>query len=266
MRRAKSLVATGEIELMSTTVLPGESPSATPPGPNSTFSTSGVSGTIVITTSACSAASRPEAHAPPPFSASSDGTALRLCRNNSCPPFWRCPAMGRPIMPSPMKPIFTTVAPCPRLRSCAQIRRDPAKTGRCCGFRLVFAADPSGVALPVERFEQEGVVDLTGAGFVATGVVRNLDVRDPVLQAAVGRQQFSIHALLVVEIELKKGVRRADRVQDGNRLVDAVEMEAWNVLRVDGLYQKPNASIGELLPCEAQVLDEHAPDAVGVDG
>ena len=47
MRRAKSLVAIGEMELMSTTIFPGESPSATPPLPNSAASTCGVSGTIV---------------------------------------------------------------------------------------------------------------------------------------------------------------------------------------------------------------------------
>src|SRR3954470_17965088 len=164
----------------------------------------------------------------------------------------------------PDEPIFTTVAPCPRLRSCAQIRRDPAKTGRCCGFRLVFAADPSGVAFTVERFEQEGVVDLTGAGFVATGVVRNLDVRDPVLQAAVGRQQFSIHALLVVEIELKKGVRRADFVQDGNDLFHAVEMEAWDVFRVHGLHEEADARPPELIGREAQVFDQGLPHAIRV--
>jgi hypothetical protein len=55
MRRAKSLVAMGEIELMSITVLPGVRPSATPPGPNSTASTWGVSGSIRITMSACRA-------------------------------------------------------------------------------------------------------------------------------------------------------------------------------------------------------------------
>jgi hypothetical protein len=49
---AKDLVAIGEIELMSTTTLPLPMPCATPFSPNSTASTSGVSGTMVNTTSA----------------------------------------------------------------------------------------------------------------------------------------------------------------------------------------------------------------------
>ena len=48
MRAAKPLVAIGLIEDMSITSLPAVSPSATPCGPNSTRSTSGVSGTIRI--------------------------------------------------------------------------------------------------------------------------------------------------------------------------------------------------------------------------
>ena len=45
---ANSLVAIGEIELMSTTILPFDKPSATPPAPKRTVSTSGVSGTMVM--------------------------------------------------------------------------------------------------------------------------------------------------------------------------------------------------------------------------
>ena len=48
MRFANALVSIGEIELMSITILPCASPSATPFAPNSTFSTSGVSGTMVM--------------------------------------------------------------------------------------------------------------------------------------------------------------------------------------------------------------------------
>jgi len=64
---AKTLVAMGEIELMSTTVLPLTRPAAMPSAPNSAASTSGVSGTMVTgtmvkTMSARSATSRAEAH------------------------------------------------------------------------------------------------------------------------------------------------------------------------------------------------------------
>ncbi len=57
MRFAKTFVSSGEIELMSTTVLPFDRPAATPSSPNSTASTSGVSGTIRKTMSACLATS-----------------------------------------------------------------------------------------------------------------------------------------------------------------------------------------------------------------
>jgi len=69
---AKSLVATGEIELMSTTILPGVKPSATP-----SLATSGVSGTMTMTMSAFCATSFDEAHVLP-REASSAGTPDRL--------------------------------------------------------------------------------------------------------------------------------------------------------------------------------------------
>src|SRR4051794_5214230 len=91
----------------------------------------------------------------------------------------------------------------------AQVFCGPAKPGRGRGLRFVFAADPAFVPVAIEGLEEEGVVDLSGARLLATGVVRDLDVHDPVLQAAVGRQQLSIHALLMVEVELEKRIRRA---------------------------------------------------------
>jgi hypothetical protein len=52
---ANFLVSIGEIELMSTTILPADSPEATPSAPNSTSATSGVSGTMTTMISDCSA-------------------------------------------------------------------------------------------------------------------------------------------------------------------------------------------------------------------
>ena len=56
---AKSLVAIGLIEDMSITSVPGFSPSATPSGAEQHVSTSGVSGTIRITTSDFAATALP---------------------------------------------------------------------------------------------------------------------------------------------------------------------------------------------------------------
>src|SRR4051794_40360163 len=202
MRRANSLVATGEIELMSTTVLPGARPSATPPGPNSTVSTSGVSGTMVMITSAFSAAAAGDAHARPPAATRSAGTSRRVLRNSSCPPRIRCPAIGAPMMPSPIKPPFMACPP-PN-GGCARgaVRRKPPQTRRGRGLRLVLAPNPARVARPVKRREQDGIVDLPRARLVTAGVVGDLDVRDPVLERAERREKLAGHALLVVEIVL----------------------------------------------------------------
>src|SRR5882762_5031644 len=104
MRRAKSLVAIGEIELMSTRILPFERPLATPSCENSTCSTSGVSETMVKTISDFSATSRHELQTTAPLSMRSCGSFLRPQRNSRWPAPCRWPAMGRPMMPRPMKP------------------------------------------------------------------------------------------------------------------------------------------------------------------
>jgi hypothetical protein len=75
MRLANSLVAIGAIELMSTTILPFDRPLATPSSANSTFSTSGVSGTIVMMMSPFCATSVELAQAFAPASVTSAGTA-----------------------------------------------------------------------------------------------------------------------------------------------------------------------------------------------
>ena len=112
MRRAKSLVAMGEIELMSTTTLradppfPPDSPVAPPFAPNSTASTSGVSGTMVKTTSAARATSAGLAQVTAPAAVISAGTLLRVFTCTVWPALTRCRAMGAPMMPRPMNPMF----------------------------------------------------------------------------------------------------------------------------------------------------------------
>ena len=73
-RLAKPLVATGEMELMSTTILPFTSPSAIPPGAKRADSTWGVSGTMVMMMSEACATSLPLAHAFTPAAIASCGT------------------------------------------------------------------------------------------------------------------------------------------------------------------------------------------------
>ena len=55
------------------------------------------------------------------------------------------------------------------------------------------------------------------------------------------RRQITFHDLHVVDVVLQKQIVRADVVDDVERLLRAVEEEAWNVPRVARLDQQPDA-------------------------
>ena len=112
-------VACGAIVLMSMTVKPGFAPARTPSGPSSTSSTSEVAVTIVMTTSECDASSAAveEKEAP----ASSSGAARsgrRAYTRSGYPASSRWSAIGRPITPRPMNPIFIIHLNRPRRHMC----------------------------------------------------------------------------------------------------------------------------------------------------
>src|SRR5471032_495497 len=96
----------GEIELMSTTTWPSRSAATTPFSPNSTRSTSGVSGTITKMTSAWRTTAAGLSHATAPAFVSVSGTPLRVNAASATPFLMRFSAMGLPMMPRPMKPAF----------------------------------------------------------------------------------------------------------------------------------------------------------------
>ncbi len=104
MRCANDLVAIGEMELMSTTVLPLVSPAATPFSANSAFSTSGVSGTMRNTMSARSATPRALVQMVALLPATGGGTLPSVWTNSWWPAAIRWPAIGAPMMPRPTKP------------------------------------------------------------------------------------------------------------------------------------------------------------------
>ena len=94
--------------------------------------------------------------------------------------------MGLPMMPRPMKPIFMR-DPLDVLFGKARPSRHaaqrwsgsrPAEAGFGIGRRPVFAADPAAEAELVDLLEDEGPVDLAGAGLVAARVVGDLHVGD----------------------------------------------------------------------------------------
>src|SRR6516225_6309626 len=234
MRRAKSLVAIGEMELMSTTILPGVSPSATPLLPNSAASTCGVSGTMVITTSELAATSLPDAQtfAPPPVSSS--GTLPRSKTESACPPFSRCPAMGRPMIPRPINPTFISQPPqVPSVSFAVKIGSCPAKPGACAGRRLVFASDPTCISFTVEHVEHEAIIDLARPRLVAAGIVGDLDVSDVIPQAAEGCREFAVHPGLVIDVILQEEIVGPDLLDDRHGLIRACQPKTRDVLVID---------------------------------
>ena len=100
------MVSTGEMEDMSITSLPWDRPSATPPSPNSTWPTSGVSGTMTMMISAACATALLLGQRVTPACCSASGVWPRVLTNSLWPAAARCPAMGVPMMPRPMKPML----------------------------------------------------------------------------------------------------------------------------------------------------------------
>ena len=107
---ASRSVATGEMLLMSMTMAPGCSADSTPSAPVSTRSTSGVSGSMVMTMVETRATSAGVAAAvAPAATSSSTAPRLRLWTVRWCPAVIRCLAMGLPMTPSPMNPMFSAI-------------------------------------------------------------------------------------------------------------------------------------------------------------
>ena len=104
---AKRRVSTGDIELMSSRMLPGRIASARPGSPKSTASTSGVSGSMVMTTSAFAAFVMEPARTAPSATSASTAAWFRSCTAGLKPALSRFAAMGRPMTPSPMNPMLS---------------------------------------------------------------------------------------------------------------------------------------------------------------
>src|SRR5262249_8264636 len=162
------------------TILPLERPAATPSAPNSTASTCGVSGTMMMTASDCCATSLPDLQATPPPSINSCGNGVMSCRNSLCCPACRWPAPPPPLWPrlerashrAPQgaeadEPDFHDVSSL----GLEDLRRMPAEPVDCCGSRLVFTTHPATIADRIEMTKQERIVDLAGTGLAAAGIV-----------------------------------------------------------------------------------------------
>lgn len=122
----------GSMVLESITIAPAARPASTPFSCVSTARTCAAAGSIVTTNAAPAAASRGEAAtcAPPSFTRRS-ASSLRSNACTSWPAFSRLSAIGAPMWPKPIKPIFIVVSgvdPSERLRAAVgrrALRRAP---------------------------------------------------------------------------------------------------------------------------------------------
>src|SRR6185369_2549516 len=229
---------------MSTTTLRAPSPgiaSAMPPAPNSTASTSGVSGTIVKTTSAARATSAALAQRRADVAAIASGTRLRVWTKSWWPASARCSAIGVPMMPRPMNPTFMVVP----------WDESEASTRPASGHRSRVEQDERVLQLPllrprllpaagdVEHQPEQLPADVLDRRFAvgdAAGVDvhqvvpaareigprRDLDHRhlgEAVRRAAPGREDVQVHA----RGELQ---RAADEVARRRRRVDEAAIDA----------------------------------------
>src|ERR1017187_467108 len=97
--------------VISISVLPGEKPSRRPLTPRTTSFSSASAGSIVMTTSACRATSAGVATSAAPRLASASAGSRRLWKvvKTGYPAFTTHSAMGAPMAPNPINPIFTEV-------------------------------------------------------------------------------------------------------------------------------------------------------------
>ena len=103
----------GAIVLQSTRIVPGRAPAATPSGPSAAASTSGPSGSTVMTMSARAATARGVgATVVPRSDSAASGLASWTVSGKPC--LIRFPPIPRPIAPSPIRPIRRcTMSPSP---------------------------------------------------------------------------------------------------------------------------------------------------------
>src|SRR5699024_6453821 len=168
--------------------VPGRAWAKTPPWPDRSASTSGESGTIVMTASASATASATvSAPVPPSAIRASTLPRLRLWPTTVYPARTRLRAMGRPMMPRPMKAIFcramvfplvavVAVVVCGRVG--AAVSAHPAEAFGAGHGGFVLEPDEAVVAA-VPAVGQEALQgEFTTTGFAAAGGVGDLDVAE----------------------------------------------------------------------------------------
>src|SRR5690349_14774618 len=149
---ASSRAARGPIVLMSMTTAPSRQPASTPPSPASTDCTAAASASMVITTSQAAASPAGDSASVAPAAASGAAlAAVRFHTVSGAPLAARRSAIGRPMCPRPMKPIFIVRCSSCGAHCAGSLRgagRDPglAATRRGVQVRLAFPPGAEGAA------------------------------------------------------------------------------------------------------------------------
>src|SRR6266436_9937029 len=101
--------------------------------------------------------------------------------------------------------------------------------------RVVFAADPAGIAELVYALEDELPADLAGAGLVAAGHVGELHVVDHRHQCLEAAGDVTLGGLAVIDVELQPEAVAADRRDDSGTLLLGAQQITRRVARVERL-------------------------------
>src|SRR5881396_832170 len=145
------------------------------------------------------------------------------------------------------------------------MRCAPAESANGRLLRFVLASDPTGVADRIQEAEQESIIDLSGAWFVASRVVCDLHMRD-LLQMRLDRVcELALHSLHMIDVVLQKKIVRSDIANDVERLTGARQKETGNVECVDRLGQELDAGRAELIGSEPKVGDKCCAQGLDID-
>src|SRR5579871_34485 len=173
--------------------------------------------------------------------------------------------MARP-MPEPA-PVTSAVLPSRRMRYSFSsnnrnlrhdtIRPGPAESLFGARARAVFAADPAGIAEPVQRREDFRKIDFALVRLAARRHRGDLHVADKREMRFQAPDQIAADDLGVIEIELNAQVRRTDLFDDFGGVLETSKKITRPVAGIDRLDQKRDAGWRRLRGRAFQIFQKH---------
>src|SRR5262249_59780301 len=115
------------------------------------------------------------------------------------------------------------------------VLHDPAETVGGLAARIVFAADETGVAEPVDLVEHKGIVQLLAVRLIARGNAGDLHVPDHGHHFTQVHRHIAMDDLAVKDVELELQVRDLQFADQVTREKEIIEEIAGHAARVDRL-------------------------------